>query len=79
MATLIDIRNALALQGRLDVTQLSQQLHLSPSLVNAMLFRLETMGKVTRVKEQPNDCLSGSCKSCPEGKACLREWWSLRE
>ncbi|MCM5372223.1 ferrous iron transporter C, partial [Escherichia coli] len=22
--------------------------------------------------------LSGSCKSCPEGKACLREWWALR-
>ncbi|MCD4622105.1 ferrous iron transporter C, partial [Escherichia coli] len=20
----------------------------------------------------------GSCKSCPEGKACLREWWALR-
>ncbi|MCN9121261.1 ferrous iron transporter C, partial [Escherichia coli] len=26
----------------------------------------------------PHGCLSGSCKSCPEGKACLREWWALR-
>ncbi|HAJ3604375.1 TPA: ferrous iron transporter C, partial [Escherichia coli] len=24
-------------------------------------------------------CLSGSCKSCPEGKAaCRQEWWALR-
>ncbi|MDF6170914.1 ferrous iron transporter C, partial [Escherichia coli] len=26
----------------------------------------------------PDGCLSGSCKSCPEGKACLHEWWALR-
>ncbi|MCN2795696.1 ferrous iron transporter C, partial [Escherichia coli] len=28
--------------------------------------------------EEPDGCLSGNCKSCPEGKACLREWWALR-
>lgn len=77
MASLIEIRNALALQGRLDATQISQQLVTPLPLVNAMLGRLEAMGKATRMKEDPNDCLTGSCKSCPEGKKCIREVWTL--
>ncbi|PLN01725.1 ferrous iron transporter C, partial [Klebsiella quasipneumoniae] len=29
--------------------------------------------------ETSEGCLSGSCKSCPEGKAaCQQEWWALR-
>ncbi|MER8055543.1 hypothetical protein [Acinetobacter pittii] len=44
-----------------------------------MLERLEAMGKAVRIQEEPDGCLSGSCKHCPEGKACLREWWALRE
>ncbi|HIB5483972.1 TPA: ferrous iron transporter C, partial [Klebsiella pneumoniae] len=29
--------------------------------------------------ETSEGCLSGSCKSCPEGKAaCRQEWWALR-
>ena len=47
-------------------------------LIDAMLSRLEAMGKAVKVTEDADGCLSGSCKSCPEGKACLREWWSLR-
>ena len=43
-----------------------------------MLERLEAMGKAVRIQEEAEGCLSGSCKSCPEGKACLREWWALR-
>ncbi|MGM1324463.1 ferrous iron transporter C, partial [Klebsiella michiganensis] len=34
--------------------------------------------KAVKVTEDAGGCLSGSCKNCPEGKACLREWWSLR-
>lgn len=79
MATLIDIRDALALQGQLDATQLSHQLSAPQALVDAMLGRLEAMGKVTRRLEHADECLSGSCKGCPEGKACAREVWSLRE
>ena len=78
MASLIEIRDALALQGRMDATQISQQLATPLPLVNAMLGRLEAMGKATRITEDPSDCLTGSCKSCPEGKKCVREVWALR-
>ncbi|EEZ6836536.1 [Fe-S]-dependent transcriptional repressor FeoC, partial [Escherichia coli] len=47
-------------------------------MINAMLKQLESMGKAVRIQEEPDGCLSGSCKSCPEGKACLHEWWALR-
>ncbi|TNV20392.1 [Fe-S]-dependent transcriptional repressor FeoC [Buttiauxella sp. B2] len=78
MASLIEIRDALALQGRLDATQISQQLATPLPMVNAMLSRLEAMGKAIRITEDPSDCLTGSCKTCPEGKKCIREVWSLR-
>ncbi|MFU8944169.1 FeoC-like transcriptional regulator, partial [Klebsiella pneumoniae] len=48
-------------------------------LIDAMLERMEAMGKVVRISETSEGCLSGSCKSCPEGKAaCRQEWWALR-
>ena len=71
MASLIQVRDLLALRGRMEATQISQTF-------NAMLQQLESMGKAVRIQEEPDGCLSGSCKSCPEGKACLREWWALR-
>ena len=78
MASLIEVRDMLALQGRMEASQLSAQLHTPQPLIDAMLSRLEAMGKVVKISEDPDGCLSGSCKSCPEGKACLREWWALR-
>lgn len=78
MASLIEIRDMLALQGRMEALQLSAQLHTPQALIDAMLSRLEAMGKVVKIQEEADGCLSGSCKSCPEGKACLREWWALR-
>lgn len=78
MASLIEVRDMLALQGRMEATQLSARLHAPQPLVDAMLSRLEAMGRVVRIKEDKDSCLSGSCKSCPEGNACLREWWALR-
>ena len=78
MASLIDVRDMLALQGRMDAKQLSARLQAPQPLIDAMLSRLEAMGKAVKVTEDAGGCLSGSCKSCPEGKACLREWWSLR-
>lgn len=78
MASLIDILNALALQGRLEASQISQQLATPLPMVTAMLGRLEAMGKAMRISEDPSSCLTGSCKSCPEGKKCVRELWSLR-
>ena len=78
MASLIEIRNILALQGRLEAKQISQQLATPLPLVAAMLDRLEAMGKAMRISEDPSSCLTGSCKSCPEGKQCAREFWTFR-
>lgn len=78
MASMIELRDVLALQGRMDAEQLSRVLHTPQPMIDAMLLRMEAMGKAKRVAEEPDDCLSGSCKSCPEGKACLREWWMLQ-
>ncbi|WP_312952590.1 [Fe-S]-dependent transcriptional repressor FeoC [Superficieibacter sp.] len=78
MASLMDVRNMLALQGRMEASQLSAALKLPRPLLDAMLSRMEAMGKARRTQEDVESCLNGSCKRCPEGKACLREWWMLR-
>lgn len=78
MASLIEVRDMLALQGRMEAKQISARLRAPQPLIDAMLGRLEAMGKAVKTTEDADGCLSGSCKSCPEGKACLWEWWSLR-
>jgi ferrous iron transport protein C len=79
MASLIDLRNMLALQGRMEVSQLSGALNISRPMVEAMLDRMEIMGKAVRIQQDSERCLTGGCKACPEGKsACQREWWSLK-
>ncbi|MTH47708.1 [Fe-S]-dependent transcriptional repressor FeoC [Intestinirhabdus alba] len=78
MASLIQVRDLLALRGRMESAQISRTLNAPQPMIDAMLNQLEKMGKATRIQEEPDGCLSGSCKSCPEGKACLREWWALR-
>ncbi|HEI8763805.1 [Fe-S]-dependent transcriptional repressor FeoC [Klebsiella oxytoca] len=78
MASLIEVHDMLALQGRMEAKQISARLRAPQPLIDAMLGRLEAMGKAVKTTEDADGCLSGSCKSCPEGKACLREWWSLR-
>ena len=69
MASLIQVRDLLALQGRMEAKQLSLSLHTPQPMIDAMLESLEAMGKAVRIQEEPDGCLSGSCKSCPEGKA----------
>ena len=79
MASLMEVRDMLALQGRMEAKQLSALLRTPQLLIDAMLERMEAMGKVVRISETSEGCLSGSCKSCPEGKAaCQQEWWALR-
>ena len=79
MASLMEVRDMLALQGRMEAKQLSARLQTPQPLIDAMLERLEAMGKVVRISETSEGCLSGSCKRCPEGKAaCRQEWWALR-
>ena len=78
MASMIEVRNLLALQGRMEAKQLSLSLRTPQPLIDAMLERMEAMGRAQRIQEDADGCLTGSCKSCPEGKACLKEWWALR-
>jgi len=79
MASLIDVRNLLALRGRMGAQQLSAELHIPRAMIDAMLGRMEAMGKAERITQQATGCLTGSCKQCPEGKvACTQEWWTLR-
>ena len=79
MASLMEVRDMLALQGRMEAKQLSARLQTPQPMIDAMLERMEAMGKVVRISETSAGCLSGSCKSCPEGKvACQQEWWALR-
>lgn len=70
MASLLQLRDALALQGSAQAQQLSRQLATPLPLVEAMLDRLTALGKVERIEVDNSECLSGSCKSCPEGLAC---------
>ncbi|EOU9539361.1 [Fe-S]-dependent transcriptional repressor FeoC [Cronobacter dublinensis] len=78
MATLMEVRELLALSGRMDAQRISDQLAAPLPLINAMLGRLEAMGKAERQEEELSGCLSGSCRRCPEGKACRKEVWRLR-
>ncbi|HDK6009508.1 TPA: [Fe-S]-dependent transcriptional repressor FeoC [Klebsiella pneumoniae] len=79
MASLMEVRDMLALQGRMEAKQLSARLQTPQPLIDAMLERMEAMGKVVRISETSEGCLSGSCKRCPVGKAaCRQEWWALR-
>ncbi|MBV8045455.1 [Fe-S]-dependent transcriptional repressor FeoC [Pluralibacter sp.] len=78
MASLIELRDMLALQGRMNAQQLSRALHTPQPMVDAMLARLEAMGKARRVQDDAGNCLSGSCRNCPEGKVCQPEWWMLQ-
>ncbi|MDN0123684.1 FeoC-like transcriptional regulator [Yersinia aleksiciae] len=68
MASLLQLRDAIALSGSADAHQLSQQLAAPLPLVEAMLERLAAMGKIERIEQDNSGCLTSSCKSCPEGK-----------
>ncbi|WP_165461590.1 [Fe-S]-dependent transcriptional repressor FeoC [Atlantibacter sp.] len=78
MATLIEVRDLLALQGRMEASQLSDVLATPLPLIDAMLTRLEAMGRAKRVTEDLSGCLSGSCKRCPQGNACQKTFWTLQ-
>ncbi|QAV22945.1 FeoC-like transcriptional regulator [Proteus hauseri] len=75
MASLIQVRDCVALNGRADARLISHQLNAPEPLVQAMLERLTQMGKLDEVDVE--ECLSGSCKSCPEATACQTKLYQL--
>lgn len=52
MASLIQVRDMLALQGRMEAKQLSLSLHTPQPMIDAMLERLEAMGKAVRIRRR---------------------------
>lgn len=77
MASLLQVRDAIALNGIAEARQLSLQLTIPLRLVEAMLEQLMMMGKIERIK-QNTPCLTGSCKTCPESSKCDRVIYRLR-
>ncbi|MBG2836603.1 MULTISPECIES: FeoC-like transcriptional regulator [Proteus] len=75
MASLIEVRDCIALNGRADARLISHQLNMPEALVQAMLERLTLMGKLQEVDVE--DCLTGSCKSCPEATACQTKLYQI--
>ncbi|MCY6148688.1 [Fe-S]-dependent transcriptional repressor FeoC, partial [Salmonella enterica subsp. enterica serovar 1,4,[5],12:i:-] len=56
MASLIQVRDLLALRGRMEAAQISQTLNTPQPMINAMLQQLESMGKAVRIQEEPDGC-----------------------
>lgn len=78
MAGLKEIREVLALRGRLASQQISLLLDLPLPRVEALLAHLEHMGLVVRVASDSDDsCLSGGCRRCPERSGCQPQHWAL--
>ncbi|MBW7981248.1 FeoC-like transcriptional regulator [Enterobacillus tribolii] len=78
MTSLLQVRDAVALHGRVELRQLSRELSASPSMVKAMLERLEAMGSVEKVTEIDTGCLGGGCKGCPETERCEIEVYQIK-
>ncbi|AVJ19692.1 FeoC-like transcriptional regulator [Serratia rhizosphaerae] len=78
MASLLQVRDALAICGSAQAQQLSRQLNAPLPLVQAMLDRLIALGKAECRVMDDGGCLSGACKHCPEGKACTTRVYRLK-
>ncbi|AWK13955.1 FeoC-like transcriptional regulator [Candidatus Fukatsuia symbiotica] len=77
MASLLQVRDAIALNGIAEAHQLSRQLATPLRLVEAMLERLSIMGKIERIEQNDRSCLCGGCKRCPEGQRHHRMMYQL--
>lgn len=78
MATLMQVRDLLAIYGQADARLISQQLSAPEPLVQAMLEKLTAMGKVEKV--DITACLTGtSCSACPENQACNHNIYRLHQ
>ncbi|WP_036768210.1 FeoC-like transcriptional regulator [Photorhabdus australis] len=75
MISLLQVRDAVALNGRADAKLLSHQLSASLPMVEAMLEQLTVMGKLEKINATA--CLSGSCKQCPEAQKCDMEVYRI--
>lgn len=69
MVSLLQIRDLIALYGQADIDLLSEQLEAPKPLIQAMVDKLVSMGKLEKV--DLSACFTSmNCKSCPEGSNC---------
>ncbi|EKT57188.1 FeoC-like transcriptional regulator [Providencia burhodogranariea] len=77
MVSLLQIRDLIALYGQADINLLSEQLKAPKPLIQAMIDKLVSMGKLEEVDFSA--CLTGSsCKSCPEGSNCTHHVYKIK-
>lgn len=75
MSSLVAICDTLALNGELEARQISCQLALAPSRVEAMLAQLLRMGRVTQLKKVSQT--KTACQGCPENSQCSKVVYRL--
>lgn len=68
MASLMEVRDMLALQGRMEAKQLSARLQTPQPLIDAMLERMEAMGKVVRSAKRARAASPAAVKVALKGK-----------
>lgn len=78
MASLIQVRDLLALRGRMEATQISHTLHAPQPMIDAMLNQLEIMGKAVRIPEEWTAAFQAAVKvvrkvkpACANGGPCV--------
>lgn len=77
MVSMLQIRDLIALYGQADVQFLSAQLKTPTPLINAMIEKLVSLGKIEKV--DVSACLTGlSCKGCPESQDCTHFVYKIK-
>lgn len=69
MPTLIQVRDTIALHGRVEFNRLCHEVNGAPTLVQAMLDRLMQMDIIEKIENNDNGCINGGCRTCPESQA----------
>lgn len=78
MASLLKVRDTVALHGRIELNQLCREVNGSPAMVLAMLERLEQMGCVEKVEDIDNGCVSAAAKDALRRVRTVRRWYTRR-
>lgn len=79
MPTLIQVRDTIALHGRIEFNYLCREVAGTPALVQAMLDRLIQMGIIEKIESSDNGCINGRCRTCPESQSgCKTIIYSLK-
>lgn len=72
MISLLQLRDAVALAGVVELQALSRQLNVSAQLLTALLERLIALGKVEKVSETTVKRGCFGCTGCGQARVCQR-------